>query len=369
MIKSRKIRIGRLAVSLIVLLGATACEEETPEVIEQIRALKTITVTEVASGQVHKFSGVVQATDTSSLSFEVSGNVKEVRVELGGKVKRGQVLAVMDSQPYRLAVQAAEASLSKDKADMEKARLEFTRQKTLFEQDWVSKAAYDQALASYKSAKSAVKYSTSQLNLSKRDLKKTVLKAPFDGTIAKRKVDPHVEVRTGQKLFEINASGALEVALEIPETAISRIAIGTPVLITFPTAPGVTAKARVTEVGSAAGDANAFPVNATLTDPPKNLRAGMTAEATFNLKKDEQGSGYLVPVTAIAPGESGRERLGFVYVFDAETSTVRKTPVSAQGVRDNLAIISEGLKAGDVIAVAGVSFLHDGQKVKLMASK
>ena len=350
-----------------LLLFLAGCGEDAQKVVEPVRALKTITVTELASGQVRKFSGIVQATDTSSLSFEVGGNVKEVKVDLGAKVKQGQVLAVLDKQPYVLAVQAKEASLARSKADMEKDRLEFTRKKTLYKQKWVAKAAYDQALAAYDSAKSNVKYTTTQLNLAKRDLAKTVLKAPFDGTIAEKKVDPHVEVKAGQRLFEINATGALEVALEIPETVIAEITIGTPVSVSLPSEKGISLKARVTEVGTVAGVGNAFPVNATLINPPSRLRAGMTAEATFVLKEHSAESGYLVPIAAIAPGEETRQ--GYVFVFDSKTSTIKKTKIYGQGVQDNLAIIREGIKAGDVIAVAGVSFLYDGQKVKLMGPR
>ncbi len=355
------------ALILVSAVLLAACEEEPRQVIEQVRAIKTITVTEVASGQVRKYSGIVQATDTSALSFEVGGNVKEVKVNLGSRVKKGQVLAVLDKQPYMLGVQAAEAALSKSQADREKDKLEYHRKKTLYEKEWVAKSAYDQALAAYESAKSAVKYSTSQLNLAKRDLRKTVIYAPFNGVIAKKAVEPHVQVRPGQKLFEINAEGALEVAIDIPETVISQVTVGTPVSVAFPTEQGAFLKGRVTEVGKVAGQANAFPVKVSLIDPPAKLRSGMTAEATFTFSEEGEESGYLIPLSAIAPGEETRQ--GYVFVYEPQTSTVRKTRVRARDVRENLVIIREGLKAGDIIAVAGVSFLYDDQKVKLMKAQ
>ena len=348
-------------------LALSACEEEVAKVEAPVRAIKTITVTEVASGSVRKFAGIVQATDTSALSFEVGGNVKEVKAELGKQVKKGQVLARLDKQPYMLAVQAAEAALGKSRADQVKAKLEFQRKKTLYEKKWVSKSAYDQALAGFESGRSSVKYSTAQLNLARRDLSKTVLKAPFDGIIAKKMVEPFVDVRPGQKLFEINAEGALEVKMDIPETAITQVTIGTPVSISFPTVRGLVLKGRVTEVSKVAGQANAFPVKASLIDPPATLRSGMTAQATMTFRDESEQSGYLVPLAAIAPGTETRQ--GFAFVFDSKTSTVRKVKIRGRDVRDNLVIVREGLKAGDIIAVAGVTFLHDGQKVKLMSAK
>jgi len=123
-------------------------------------------------------------------------------------------------------------------------------------------------------------------------LSKTVLRAPFDGTIAEKNVEPHVEVRTGQKLFEINASGALEVAMEIPETVISQVVIGTPVSINLSTEKNRVIKGRVTEIGSVASEGNAFPVNAALIDPTNTVQPGMTAEVTFIFKEENSDSGY-----------------------------------------------------------------------------
>ncbi len=359
------LRLGAIgALLLLSSLGLTACEEP-PQPVEQIRALKTITVTNVASGQVRKFSGIVQATDTSSLSFQVGGNVQEVKVELGDPVERGQILASLDKKPYELNLQGAQAELDRARAKLEEAKVEFERQDTLYRKGWVAKAAFDQALAAHESAKSEVQYAQSRVNLARRDLDLTELVAPFDGLIAEREVDPFVEVSAGEKLFEINASGALEVALDIPETVIRKVTLGAPVTATFPTERDLTLEGRVTEIGSVAADANAFPVKAGLANPPPELRPGMTAEVTFTFRSDDESTGYLVPLAAIAPGNESRQ--GYVFVYDPESSTVRKTKVRGRDVRDNLIEIYEGLKAGDVIAVAGVSFLYDGQKVRLMA--
>ena len=87
----------------------SGCEEEQPDVVPQIRAIKTYTVTEVASGQTRKFSGQVYATDSATLSFHVSGKVIEMRVKQGDRVEKDQVLAVVDAQPYDLDVQSAKS--------------------------------------------------------------------------------------------------------------------------------------------------------------------------------------------------------------------------------------------------------------------
>jgi len=349
---------------LAAALAVAGCENEQPDVVPQIRAIKTFTVTEVASGHTRKFAGRVYATDSSTLSFQVGGNVKEMRVNQGDRVKEDQVLAVLDKQPYELDVKSAQADLQKARAELTQAREEYTRQGQLYKKGWVAKARLDRVQRSRDSAVSQVEFATSKLNLAKRDLRLTDLRAPYDGAISRKYIDAFVEVRTGQKVYEIEASGALEVRFDIPETTISRITLGMPVTVTFPTAPGNVLRARITEIGSSAERANAFPVKAGLEDPPSKVRSGMTAEATLLLKQEGTKSDYLVPLAAISSADKPSE--GYVFTYDATTQTVKKNLIKARGVSDNLVHVYEGVKAGDIVASAGVSFLNDGQKVKLM---
>ncbi len=350
------------------LLGCSlllsACEEEPPEVVEVIRAIKTMTVAERASGQVRRFAGIVEATDTSSLSFEVSGNVRDVTVDIGDRVTAGQVLATLDPVPYELDVQAAESDLGRARAEFGEKELELQRQETLYNNGWVSKAAYDQAVAAYETAKNAVDYAVARLNLARRNLEKTTLYAPFDGVIASRSVDPFVEVPRGQPLFGIFTEDAMQVALSIPESAIDAINLGLPADVGLPTAQGCPCDAIVTEVGSAADEANAFPVKATLIDPPAAVRPGMTAEVTLLLGGSDEETAYLIPLSALAPG--GDETRASVFVYDPDSATVKKTPIEIRGGHENRVAVYDGVSAGDIVAVAGVSFLTDGQKVRLL---
>ena len=209
-----------------------------------------------------------------------------------------------------------------------------------------------------------MRYQQSQLNLAKRDLEKTKLYAPFDGILSERHVDAFQEVSRGQPIFDIYAEEAMQVRLSIPETNIREIHLGLPAEFRFPTRPGLHLKGRVSEIGTVAEAANAFPVKIALLEGSYEVLPGMTAEATLLLGGEDEAASYLVPISAIAP--SDETNVGHVFVFDPESSTVRKTRVTGAGVRDNQVVVAEGLSPGDVIAVAGVSFLSDGQTVKLM---
>jgi len=356
--------LSLFAIVLAAALAVAGCEKEQPEVVPAARAIKTYTVTEVASGQTRKFAGQVYATDSSTLSFQVGGNVKELRVKQGDRVVKDQVLGVVDKEPYQIDIQSAEAERQKAHAKLTRARQEHERQETLYKKGWSSLARLERHQADRNAAKSQLDYATSKLNLAKRNLALTELKAPYTGRVSRKHIEAFVEVRKGQPVYDIEASGALEARFDISETIISRITLGMPVSIKFPTAQGTVLRACITEIGSSAGTANAFPVKAGLDDPPPEVRSGMTVQATILFKEAGTESGFLVPLAAVAPADKSQQ--GYAFVYNVETQTVKKTLIKAKGSTDNFVHVYEGIKAGDIVAVAGVTFLNDGQKVKLM---
>ena len=192
------------------------------------------------------------AVDSSDLSFEVAGQVASVAVDIGDPVKKGQVLAVLDPEPYQLEVIANKAGLIKARDNVSRAKAEYERQKRIFEQGAGAKRFVEVSEYSYKAAQSEVNYTRAKLDLANRNLRKTKLLSPYDGTIAGRLVQPHEEVRAGQKVLVIDAKGAMEVQLAVPETTINRIHIGGAATITYPTLPGETANGRISYIGSAA---------------------------------------------------------------------------------------------------------------------
>lgn len=356
----------RIAVCGVIAALVVGCGKEEP-IVEEVRSLKTITVGEITAGQLRKFSGIVRAVDRTALSFEVSGNVLIVNVDIGADVEKGQVLAELDQEPYQLEVEKAEAELATAQAKLKKQTEEYERQKSLFEKGAATKRQLEAAEFAYKDSVASVEYAASQLNLAKRDLIKTTLYAPYDGTVGVRQVEPFVEVQRGQKLFEIDAGGDQEVVVDIPETIVHLLGIDMPVDVSFPTIPGKTTNGKITEVGSIASAGSAFPAKVRLLDPPSQVRSGMTAETTFELKGADFPEGYPIPGEAVRP--TAEANSGFVFVYQPDTSTVKQTPVRWKGVKDNRIIVSEGIAPGDILAVAGVSFLSDGMQVKQMAEK
>jgi RND family efflux transporter MFP subunit len=352
--------------SVSILFSIAACREAPPPPPERIRAIKTITVAEQASGKMRQFSGVVEAADSSSISFEVSGNVREIRVDVGDRINKGQVLAVLDKRTYTLNVKAAEAEVGRAQVQLADKRNDLDRFQRINKQDpgAVSQAALDNSQAAVDGALKQVQFTKSQLKLAQRDLDKTVLRAPFDGVIANRYIDAFNEVVRGQKCFDTFELTGMEVAISIPEDAIDEIHMEQKGDIQFAVISDRTYHGRVTEISKVAGTANAFPIKLTVDDPDERIRPGMTARVTLQLSGGDQKAAYLVPISAIA--QHGDTKKGFVYIYDDKSSTVKRTQIESGSVRGNSAVIFRGVKEGDIVAVAGVSFLEDGQKVKLM---
>ena len=230
---------GRLAL-VVALTALVACSEPPPPPAETVRAIRTFEVGDPAAGMKRRFSGVVEADDTSSSSFEVPGNVLTVNVEVGENVTKGQVLAVLDDRTFRMSVEAAQAAVGRAEVERNDARSELDRLRKAAEINpgAVSQRSIDQAKTQFNSARKNLRYHQSQLDLVRRDLERTVLKAPFDGVVATRLVDPFQQVALGEVLFDLYVENAMEAAISVPESEIDWVRLGLPGEIRFPAIPG-----------------------------------------------------------------------------------------------------------------------------------
>jgi RND family efflux transporter MFP subunit len=362
-----------VALSAALLVGLVACgQEELPPDLPP-RAIKWERVSGSVAGQNRVISGIVTAIDETQLSFEVNGTVETVEVDLGDKVERGQVLARLDPEPLELTVRDAEAAVAEARALREHARATLSRY--LEAAAAVARQEIDRARAARDSRESQYVAAQARLKLVRRDLRLSVLEAPFRGSISSREVDPAQRVAAGQIVFELDSEeSGLRVEVQMPETLIDRVRQGDPAQVRFPSLTDAPADvgdesfpAVVAEVGTRAQAGNSFPVRADLSDPPSGVRPGMTAEVTFTLGRGEGdlaiAEGFMIPIAAVLPEA---DNAFSVFVFDGETSTLSKRPVQTGGLGENNVFILEGLAEDDIIATAGVTFLKDGQRVTLL---
>ncbi|NQZ81119.1 MAG: efflux RND transporter periplasmic adaptor subunit [Colwellia sp.] len=358
-------RLFFISVSISWLL--LGCNQPAETFKEVIRPIAWTQVQQSSFDQVRRLSGVVYPVEATNLSFEVGGKLEWVKVKLGDSVKKGDALARLDQRNFDLGLQSSQANLQKAQAALSEASNEYQRYAELSEKGLVSKSGFDNAKAAFESATSAVSLARTQLNISKKDLSDTLLVAPYDGKITKRLVEPSMQVSPGQATFEIEGEDGLEIQVMVPETLIRDLIKGSQVNIHYPAFPQILSSGAITEVGSRAETANAFPVTILINTSLDGLRAGMTAEVDFTFegvgRTGYTGMTFRLPIAALGAGEKQKS---YVFVYDTEKEVLHKRFVQTESILNNEVLVSSGLENGEIIAIAGVSFLRDGQTVTLL---
>ncbi len=366
--KVRKRARLRTVGALLAAVVVTGACEEPPKVDKNVmRTIKWMPLAQASLEQQRLISGVVKPAKVTALSFEVGGRVQDVLVDLGDHVAEGDVLAILDDEPFALAVRHAEAEVAAAFAVFQDESQELARQRKLFEDGWVAQAKIDAVQAGYKAADSRVGAMQARLDLARRDQRLAVLRAPFNGVISHKDVEAFEDVAGGQVLFELSAERDLEVAVRVPPSLINRITEGDAVSVTFPSEPGLMLNGTVTEVGSQAEEANAFPITVRLTDRDDALHPGLSAEVAFTFENETQANdAFTVPMTAILTGE-GQDF--YVFRYEHESSAVQRVAIEITEWRDNDVAVAGKISTGEVIVTAGVDFLTDGQTVRLMGEE
>lgn len=358
----RKVLIA-ITASLITL----GCSEPKAKFEEAVRPIAWQTVTQSSLDQIRRLSGTVYPIEATDLSFEVSGKVEWVKVKLGDSVRRGDELARLDQRNFNLSVQSSQANLQQAKASQVEAENEFKRYSELLEQGLVSSSGYDNAKATFESTSSAVNIAKTQLDISQKNLDDTLLIAPYNGMITKRMTEPSMQMTSGQAAFEIAGEDGLEIQVMVPENLIKDLSKGKDIGIEFPAIKGVKALGSVTEIGSRAEAANAFPVTVVINSEVAGLRAGMTAEVDFTFegigRTGYTGKIFKLPVSALS---ADKQQKAAVFVYNPTSKLLEKRIVQTESIINNQILISSGLAEGEIIAIAGVSFLRDGQSVRLL---
>lgn len=363
----KKLAGGLLAVAMLAACGGddVVTEETVPRV-------KLYTVGAADSERSRRFSGAVAASEEAPLSFALSGTVEEIRVNVGDVVREGQLLARLDDEPMRIALDSARAQLAVARANLDEAKSTYDRYTRLSSSGAVSQVDLETATTAYSSARSNVRGAQADIDRLERDLENASLVAPFDGTVASRSIEPFQEVTPGQAAFVLETTASLEASVQIPENMIGEVSIGDYVDVRFPALPDVTARGAVQTIGSRAESGNAFTVTVLLFGETAGVRPGMTAGVTFNLSDNDGEPVYLIPVSAIAidvglanaTSPTNAPTSAPVLLFNEQTSLLELRVVQFGDLRGNDLEVVNGLTEGDKIVSAGVPFLREGQQVE-----
>jgi membrane fusion protein, multidrug efflux system len=354
--------LGFLAAPLMI----ASCGQEAPPPEPVIRPVRFIEAQTTDVQRQRIFTGLARASLESKLSFKVAGTIEALPVEVGNRVKKGQLIAGLDGENFRLQVQEAQAGLASAQAQSRNAEAAYGRTRELWVNKNASQSDLDGARAAAESVAQQVKSLEKSLERARLQLSYTRLEAPAAGAIAEVSSERGENVGAGQIVALLSSDSRLEVEVAVPEVLIAQITQGAPVAIAFDALPGLSFSGSVSEVGVAAtGGSSTFPVVVLLEKSDPACRPGMAADVSFQFGSNNDAPRLLLPPAAVAEDRQGR----FVYVLErAETgyALARRRPVQVGEIDADGLEINEGVANGELVVTAGVSRLVDGQKVRLL---
>jgi membrane fusion protein, multidrug efflux system len=358
-----KTKIQILVLSALLLAGCGGKEEKE----EAIRPVFYLEVGKSSTQNVRSFSGVTQSATEAKLSFKVGGLIENVPVDMGDTVKRGVVIARLDDTDYRINYNKAEASLKNAEAQLAAAKSAFLRVENLYVNNNVSLSEYEKAKTQFESAETMVKTARSQLDAAQNQLDYTVLRAPFNGVVSSVMAKENEMTGAGHPVVIYASMNNLEVKTAVPENIIGQISRGQEAKVRFSAFPENTFHGIITEVSPGIPNASAYPVVVQLTKSTSRLFPGMTGTVELPLNGGDLSENRLV----VATDAVGHDQTGdFVYVAAKSEKddiyVAEKRQVTLGELRTGGYEIAGGLNREEIVITAGLSFLYDGRKVKLL---
>lgn len=367
----------RWATTLLAALFLAAClpESDEPAAPEPVRGLVSVIVSSADDSIIRRYPGVLEPSELNILSFEVGGRLGRISLSVGQRVQNGELLAQLDSSSFVVNIENRQASVDEVNVRLAQLRDDLARSEQLLARGAGTRVARDQDATEVREAEAQLVQAQKDLASAEEDLSDTSLFAPLDGVISSVNIDSFQTVSSGETIATIYEQSAYEVSFSVNFETVAQLGVGKTATIRLADDPNIALSAEVSEIGDRADTVSSFPVVVRLTEEHPLIRAGMAVEVEFELEIPAE-EGFLIPIASAIPEGQIPENAGMtsvmplqVYVFDPDTSTVRRRDVSMAGIRDNRFLIVDGLAEGERVASAGVSFLRDGMEVKLLESE
>lgn len=359
-----KLPIGLLIVTLIALSGCKKEEEQKEEMLRPVRYQQVGT----SSSQTERtFSGVTKASNELVLSFRAGGIITQVNVNVGDRVRKGDLIARLDNVEAMLALEKAVSAVNSAKSDLNTAKNELDRVKSLYERNSISLSEYQATRNAYQIALSQYESAQRNKNIQETQVGYGYIYAPKDGVIASTDGSVDENVASGHQFAILNAGEEMQVEVGVAENIINQLKMGMSTGIEFSAMENATYEGVVVEIAQIPDPNSAtYPVKIDIVNPDAAIRPGMAASVTFTFGEEEEEENDMLVVPAVAVGEDG----GGNYVFviepqDDKVGVARKRQVVVGQVMNDGFEIEGGLKAGELVATAGLQTLLDGQKVSI----
>lgn len=344
---------------ILVLMGITlfslsACDsQETGSQEEVVRPVKIAQVQSASLSRERIFPGITEATRKATLAFRVSGQVVELPIHAGQRLKEGDLIARLDASVYQ-------NTLLDRKAKYELAKTEYNRQKVLFEQKHVAKSRLDEAYSTFEAAHAAYK-------LAEDDVAYTKLHAPYDGVVSRKLIDNFQNVQAKEPVVQFQGADAIDITFDVPESLFQRLTrqnTGDEIIrVRFDTKPDQLYLAKYSEHETLPdSETRSFKVTATMAMPTDlTVLQGMSVDVIVDVSSIlEQGlSGFLIPLEAVFDVDN----VQYVWVVGPE-GRVEKRKITVADLMEDQIRITDGLKEGEQVVAVGVSYISEGQKVR-----
>lgn len=331
-----------VAVLCSLALIMTGCKQQEVRELHPVK-VKVMNVTPATFKSEQEFSGTVEESSGSTLSFPVAGTVQQIRVEAGQRVAKGELIAVLDEATLHNAYEASSAMLTQ-------AEDAYLRMKQLHDAGSLPEIQWVEIQSKLKQAQSAEA-------ISKKNLADGRLYAPFSGVISEKSVEVGHNVMPGLPVVRLVTIDQVKVCVSIPENEISHIKTGQPVNVSVPALDGKTFSGKIVEKGIAAHPlSRSYEVKALVDNQSWELMPGMIC--TLNIVNEKAGTAIILPTSVIQTDERNRT---FVWVNDngkAQKKVVRTGTLTGNGV-----VILSGISTGDRVIVEGQQKVSEGMEI------
>lgn len=299
-----------IAIAALSLTAVSCAKKEAQEIkkagetiIKEVKMVKP----EKSKLAIEIREGATLASDEkTTIPADVAGNVIQWFVSENQRVVKGQVLAKLDSIDNEISLQQAEEALNSLKTQMSGTEKTYNRNKTLMEQGTVSKQAFEQIETAFESLKNQVASQEKAIELMKRRIAYSNVKAPFDGILTKRMASLGAAVDFKKPIAAMEKTDRLKSFINLSETFYSEIKKDSPITFFIPSL-NRTVEAKISSVGDTLDDAKTFTVITYVDNTKAKLPAGIYAVAKIKTTEKER---VIVPPTAI---RNFGDREGAVY--------------------------------------------------------
>ena len=378
--RPRRRWIGWL-VALLLLGGAAAWVflKPAPFLLTKVQTTTAQVVTPTEASTVLTATGYTYARERAAVGSRVIGRVVELKVDEGDRVKKGDVIAVLDSADLRASIQESEALIVEAKARLANAEREEQRQSKLAQEGVVTASAYDAARTALDVSRAQRGTVEARLRSLKAQLDYTVIRSPLSGVVVDRNVEVGEMVAPGGftsqqstgAIVRIADPSSLEVEADINESYIARLKPGQPASIRVDAVPDREYHGRLRQVVPTADRQKAVvQVKVTVDDTDASLVPDMSSTVTFLEAESDRQEVRQAKAKVYVPKDAILNAGGAPAVFQVVDGVLKKVEIQvappAKGDKGDRVEVTSGLAGGETIVRTGVAALKDGQKVRVV---